>query len=182
MLKEQLLHFDRTYPQVSCATQALLGSVLMGILAQITIPMQPVPMSLQTLGVFLLPFMMNKRAAVYSMILYLFEATLGLPILSSMKVNPFWIVGPTAGYLLSFPVAAFVIGWLLERKSSQTLLWSALSLVIGQAVIYASGVAVLALYIGLENAFFAGFLPFLPIGIYKVGLALAASKVIQKIL
>jgi len=177
MIKEQLLYLENTYPKVHIACQVLLGSFFMAVLAQITIPLKPVPVSLQTLGVFLLSMVMDKKLAAYSLFLYLGEATIGLPVLSSLKCNPLWMIGPTAGYLLSFPVAAYVIGYLLEKDPSKSLLWTALSLVVGQMIIYTSGVIFLSFMIGSEKAFFVGLLPFIPVGFYKIGLALASSRI-----
>jgi len=182
MIKQQLLHLENTKPKVYTALQVLLGSLFMAILAQITIPLKPVPMSLQTLGVFLLPMFLGKKQAAYALILYLAEATVGLPVLSSMKVNPFWIVGPTAGYLISFPVAAYAIGFLLEKDQNQSFIWTAFSLLMGQVIIYTFGVTLLSFMIGWENAIFLGFVPFIPVGLYKVGLALASSRFCRKFL
>ena len=182
MIKQQLLLLENTRPKVYTALQIFLGSLFMAILAQITIPLQPVPMSLQTLGVFLLPMMLEKKYAAYSLLLYLGEATLGLPVLASLKINPFWIVGPTAGYLLSFPVAAYAIGFLLEKGQNNSWIWTAFSLFIGQVIIWSFGVAFLSYMIGLENAFFFGLLPFIPVSFYKLGLALASSHFCRKFL
>jgi len=176
MIKEQFLRLEHTSPKVSAAFQVFLGSLLMAILAQISIPLQPIPMSLQTLGVFMLPVFLGKKRAAYSLLLYLGEATLGLPVLASLKMNPFWIMGPTAGYLLGFPVAAYVIGFLLEKDQNRSWLFTAVSLFVGQVTIYTFGVTFLSFMIGFEKAFFVGVLPFIPVNFYKLGIALLGTK------
>lgn len=180
MIKEQYLQFEAAYPKAATALQVLLGSFLMAVLAQITVPLKPVPMSLQTLGVFLLPMLQNKKTAAYSLVLYLAEATMGLPVLSSMKVNPLWIAGPTAGYLLSFPVAAYIIGSLLENAPKRSLLWSTVALLAGQAVIYSFGLTVLSFFIGWKQAVLAGLLPFVPVNFYKLAVALGISRALKR--
>ena len=71
------------------------------------------------------------------------------------------LVGPTAGYLLAFPLAAFVAGWLAERGWDRRPATTALAMVIGNLVIYVAGVSWLAVQLGPERAFSAGLLALL---------------------
>jgi len=176
MIKEQILQLENSRPKVYAALQVFMGSLFIATLAQVAIPLNPIPMSLQTLGVFLLPLFLEKRRAATALLLYLIEASLGLPVLAGMKANPFWLFGPTAGYLISFPAAAYSIGWLLERKRGPAFLWTGFSLLAGQAMIYGSGVSCLALMVGWKAAFLSGCLPFIFVDAYKIGLALVLLK------
>ena len=100
--------------------QVVLGSFFMAFLSQLTVPLNPIPMTLQTLAVFLLAMGMGGKKAALSILLYLGEASMGLPVLAGWKSNPLWFFNPSAGYLVGFPFAAFVVGFLLEFRAQAT--------------------------------------------------------------
>ncbi|HLX13562.1 MAG TPA: biotin transporter BioY [Bacteroidota bacterium] len=84
--------------------------------AQFEIPHYPVPYTLQTLVVLLSGAFLGKRNAALSQCMYLAAGMSGAPVFSHLGFGLAKILGPTGGYLLAFPVAAFVIGYLLEGK------------------------------------------------------------------
>ncbi len=180
MMKSTFIQLDSAYPRISHLAQVFLGSVFMALLAQLAIPLKPIPMSMQTLGVFLLPLCLGKNRAALALMLYLAEATLGLPVLAGYKMNPFWLMGPTAGYLISFPIAAYVVGLIVEKAPSASVFWMALAILAGQVVIYTFGLSFLACAIGFHQAIAVGLVPFIPVNFYKLGIALATSRFIQK--
>ena len=89
------------------------GSVFLTLASRVTIPLPftPVPVTMQTFGVFLLGAFLGRKA-FYSVFLYLLEGSLGLPVFSSAA----GVMGPTGGYLAGFMFAAFVVGWFAEKK------------------------------------------------------------------
>lgn len=161
--------------------QVLLGSVFLAIMAQIAIPLPftPVPMSLQTLGIALLAVTLGPRKAPLAVLTYLAQASIGLPVLAAGKVNPLWIIGPNAGYLLGFVVSSYVVGKLfsISNRSSFYKNWLVLSL--NEITILTLGALWLASFVGFQNAITMGILPFIPCGIIKITLAASSVKPIQ---
>lgn len=161
----------------------LTFGTLMGALAQLAVPLPftPVPVTGQTLGVLLIGGLLGSRRGAAAMLVHLAEGLAGLPVFS--EVSSAWsltrmgvpaIIGPTAGYLFAFPVAAFVVGWLAERGWDRRLLAAAFAMVIGQLIIYAGGLSWLAFFVGLERAIPLGMLPFLSGDALKLALAATA--------
>jgi len=154
--------------------KVVLGSLFLALCAQVSIPMQPVPMTLQTLGVFLLAIMLGGKHAGLAGLLYLVEATVGLPVLANGISNPLWMIGSNAGYLLAFPIAAYVIGTVAYKKKTSSL-WVMFSIILGQLIIYSMGVLFLSRFVGFKMAFTLGVLPFLPLAGVKLLLTSAIS-------
>jgi biotin transport system substrate-specific component len=161
----------------------LTFGTLMGALAQIAVPLPftPVPVTGQTLGVLLIGALLGSRRGGAAMLVHLAEGLAGLPVfaeghtawtLTRMGVPA--IIGPTAGYLFAFPVAAFVVGWLAERGWDRRPLTAAGAMLLGQAVIYAGGLSWLSFYVGIASAVPLGMLPFLSGDAVKLVLAATA--------
>ena len=161
----------------------LTFGTLMGALAQIAVPLPftPVPVTGQTLGVLLIGALLGRRRGGAAMLVHLAEGLAGLPVFA--EGNTAWtltrmgvpaIIGPTAGYLFAFPVAAFVVGWLAERGWDRRPLTAAGAMLLGQAVIYAGGLSWLSFYVGIASAVPLGMLPFLSGDAIKLVLAATA--------
>jgi biotin transport system substrate-specific component len=112
-------------------------AVLTAVGAQIEIPHQPVPYTLQTFFVLLAGAVLGKRNGTISMALYLLAGVAGLPVFSGWSFGIAKVIGPTGGYLLSFPIAAFVVGYLLPQRSN--IVWSFVSMFIGLFIIFSLG-------------------------------------------
>jgi biotin transport system substrate-specific component len=84
-----------------------------------------------------------------------------MPVFAGGVSNPLWIMGPQAGFLISFVVAAFVIGKMSEKKADAHILYYVGALVLGQLVIFGLGMAWLSFYVGVSKAFLFGVVPFL---------------------
>ena len=153
--------------QISKAAVELLiilaGSCFLALLSQVAIPlpMTPVPMTLQTLGVFLLAAVLGSRRAAYSVLAYLIQGTCALPVFAGGIANPLWFLEPKAGFLASFAIVAFLIGRLVEKRRDATTLYFLCAFTLGQLVIFAVGMLWLALYVGMPKAFVFGVVPFL---------------------
>jgi biotin transport system substrate-specific component len=135
-------------------------AALTAVGARIEIPHQPVPFTMQTLAVLLAGALLGPRNGFLSQILYLLAGIAGLPVFAAGAIGFAKIVGPTGGYLLAFPVAAFVTGMLVTMR--RTMVWSFFSMAMGLLVIFTSGTLHLyAFYVKpLSSAFSAGFLIF----------------------
>lgn len=157
------------------ALQVVLGSLFLAICSQVTIPLQPVPITLQTLAIALLAITQGGRTASLSVILYLVEATMGMPVLAGGISNPLWLFFPNFGYLLSFPIAAYLTGKMVELKDKPSLHWIVFSMICSNLMILLLGTIGLAQFIGLKKGIVAGFLPFLPTMVLKVMIASTLS-------
>ena len=113
-------------------------SLLTALAAQIEIPHNPVPMTLQTFMVLLSGALLGKRNGTISQALYLLMGVAGLPVFSHLGFGVARLLGPSGGYLLSFPVAAFIVGSLAGRRS--TFLWSVVSMAAGLFAVFSLGV------------------------------------------
>jgi biotin transport system substrate-specific component len=153
-----------------------LGSLVVAVSAQIAIPLPwtPVPITGQTLGVLLVGASLGWRRGASSMALYLAEGAGGLPVFAGGGAGVVHLMGPTAGYLWSFPFAAALVGWLADRGWDRRLWTAVLAMALGELMVYAFGVPWLAQYIGWERVWMAGFWPFMPGAVVKLGVAGAA--------
>jgi biotin transport system substrate-specific component len=161
------------------AAAVLFVTVLTIVAAQVSIPLPftPVPFTLQPMIVLLGGAALGSRLGMSSQVLYLALGLAGLPVFAASPVLPQGLarlLGPTGGYLMSYPLAAFVAGYLAERGFDRRYLTSVLAMGAGLAIIFACGVAWMAggaPHVGLSAAVRAGFLPFIPADIIKIFLA-----------
>jgi biotin transport system substrate-specific component len=128
--------------------------------ARVEIPHQPVPYTLQTMIVLLSGAFLGSRNGALSQMLYLLSGALGAPVFSAGSFGIATLLGPTGGYLLAFPAAAAVVGYLVQRR--RTLVWTFISMASGLVLIFACGT--IQLYaVAIRNpgdAFLGGFLIF----------------------
>jgi biotin transport system substrate-specific component len=144
--------------------------------AQISIPLGTVPVTLQMLFVFLAGFLLNPFDAFLSMILYLTLGIAGIPVFANFSAGFQHLVGPTAGYLWAFPVAAFTISYL--RRVNYFIAGS-----VGLIIVYLLGWGVLGFFIkDFSKAFIVGVLPFIVVDFLKMLLSWYASRKVKKIL
>jgi biotin transport system substrate-specific component len=187
---------DTLVTRADMATGIRVGAVLLitaltAAAAQISIPLPftPVPFTLQPMVVLLGGAALGSRLGMWSQLLYLILGVAGLPIFAASPILPQGIgrlMGPTGGYLLSYPVAASVTGWLAQRGFDRRYWTSVLAMAAGLAIIFASGVAWLAWFArpthaGLDAALRTGFYPFVPADIIKVFLAASVLPAVWKL-
>jgi len=162
----------------------IAGSLLIGLSAQIEVPMYPVPMTGQTLMILLIGMAYGPMLGAATVIAYLLEGGMGLPVFAGGAAGWPVLLGPTAGYLFGFAVAAFLVGHLALRGMGQTIAGTLIAMVLGNLVIYACGVAWLQSLIGLKAAIAGGVLPFIWGDLLKIVIAAlampAAWKAVQK--
>lgn len=161
------------------AAAVLFVTVLTIVAAQVSIPLPftPVPFTLQPMVVLLGGAALGARLGMASQILYIAIGIAGLPVFAASPILPQGfgrLLGPTGGYLMSYPIAAFVAGYLAQRGFDRRYLTSVLAMGAGLAIIFACGVAWLAWgapRVGLSTAVATGLVPFIPADIVKVLLA-----------
>lgn len=153
-------------------------SLLTALSAQLVIPLPwtPVPITGQTFAVLLTGALLGSRMGAFAMILYLVEGASGLPFFRSGQGGIHYLMlSPTAGYLFSYPLAAFLTGWLAERGWDKSYVKAALAMLLGSLVILLCGWSYLAaLYApSALAAWRAGVEPFILGDAVKIALAAA---------
>ncbi len=177
-------YFPRTSSWLRDIALIIAGSLLVAALAQISIPLPftPVPLTGQTFAVLLVGSALGSKRGLASMVLYIIEGVLGLPFFAGGASGLHVLVGATAGYLMGFVAAAYVIGLLAERGLERSIRTSLVPFAIGTLVIYLFGVAWLAIVLGsVSKAIVAGLLPFLVGDAIKLILAALALPAAWKL-
>ena len=146
--------------------QILGGSLLLGLFAQIKIPLgfTPVPLTGQTFGVMFVTLLLGCRKGPLAVLAYLAEGSLGLPVFAGGAAGIAHLIGPTGGYFIGFLVQSILIGQLLERTRLH-LFWVLLATSFVQMGL---GAFWLGLFTGLEKALVMGFYPFILGDLLKV--------------
>jgi len=148
-------------------------SLLTALSAQIVVPMWPVPITGQTFAVLLTGALLGSRLGAAAMIVYLIEGASGLPFFQQGHGGIPYILGPTGGYLIAFPAAAFVTGAFAEHGWDKRFFTAAAAMAIGSVLILLSGWAWLSFFRSPTFAFQAGVKPFIIGDIVKILLAAA---------
>jgi biotin transport system substrate-specific component len=159
------------------AVLIVLFSLFVALTAQIRIylPNTPVPITGQTLGVLFTGAALGTRRGAVALVLYVIEGLVGLPFFAGGTSGMTHLLGATGGYLISYPLAAGIVGRLAERGWDRRLPWAALAMLIGNAVIYGIGVGWLAVVLGsVQTAIVKGMLPFIVGDLIKIALAALA--------
>ncbi|HWQ03140.1 MAG TPA: biotin transporter BioY [Candidatus Nitrosotenuis sp.] len=192
---------DRILPGEGVAWDALrvvAGSLLVALCAQISLPLpwSPVPFTGQTFGVLFVAVLLGPRRALLAMMLYLLEGAAGLPVFQKFGLpGALRLLGPTAGYLWMYPLAAFVTGWFAEKisaESMKTKLQLGGAVLLGHALILLGGWAWLAAMphlqtdfslgtLGWSRAFAVGVAPFLADAVLKTVLVLGAARGAERV-
>jgi biotin transport system substrate-specific component len=180
---------DRTFGHTATtlplrALVVALGVVLTAASAQFTMPLPftAVPFVLTPMVVLLTSAALGSRLGVLSQLLYLGLGAAGLSVFAPSGTLPpgvLRLVGPTGGYLMAYPIAAFVTGSLAERGWDRRYLSSAAAMLAGLAIIFIGGVSWLSVSTthSLGAAIAGGFLPFVALDVVKV---LAAAAILPQ--
>ena len=161
---------DSRYRAAEQIGAVLFVTVLTAIAAQVSIPLPftPVPFTFQPMVVLLGAAALGPRLGLSSQILYLALGFAGLPVFAASPLLPQGaarLLGPTGGYLMAYPFAAFTAGWLAQRGFDRRYLTAVLAMVAGLAVVFAGGILWLTIAskpsIGLAGALANGFVPFI---------------------
>lgn len=163
----------------------VLGFALTAIAAQFTttVPFTAVPLTLTPIAVLLTGAALGSRLGAFSQVMYVVAGVMGFAVFSPSAILPPGLgrlVGPTGGYLMAYPAAAFVTGWLSERGWDRRYLSSLGAMAVGLAVIYIGGVSWLSAAVlhSLSGALNAGLLPFVALDVLKIT---AAAMILPRV-
>jgi biotin transport system substrate-specific component len=158
------------------------ASAVIAVCARLVLPLPftPVPLTLANFGVLLVGLSLGSKRGFAAASLYLAWGAMGLPVFSPAGVGGIaQLFGPTGGYLLAYPVVAFVAGWLAERGTS-TFVRNVVAGVVAEVLLFASGIAWLQIATGSwQKAFAFGLAPFLFAEVIKIMFAAAAARKLQ---
>lgn len=132
------------------AFMILVSVVFMGLMANISIPLWPVPITMQTFGIFLIAFFFGSRKGLLAILAYVLAGLVGFGVFASHKSGIGVIIGPTGGYIVGFLFMVFFIGLMIEKgygRTRKSVLWCML---IGEVILYAFGLAGLWVWLGKE--------------------------------
>jgi biotin transport system substrate-specific component len=160
-----------------------LGTALLTLSAKVNLPLPYVPMTLQTLVVLMIGAAYGWRLGSATMLAYLAEGAIGLPVFASPIGGFAHLVGPTAGYLYGFVGAAFVTGWLAERGWDRSVLLLFAAMALGHLLILTAGFGWLAfgMKLGVEKAWLVGIAPFIAASLIKNALGAALVPALRRI-
>lgn len=164
------------------AVLAALGTGLLTLSAKINLPLPYVPMTLQTLVVLLIGAAYGWRLGGITVMAYLAAGAIGLPAFAGPIGGLAPLIGPTAGYLFGFVVAAVIVGWLSERGWDRSLLLLLVAMGLGHMVILGCGFAWLAfgVKLGVEKAWLAGLAPFIMGAVVKSAFGAVGLSAIRR--
>ena len=175
---------------VSRALQAivlvLLGTAILAVSAKIKVPFYPVPMTLQTFAVMAIAAAYGSRLAVATVLAYLVEGALGLPVFSNTPpavASLAYFLGPTGGFLIGFIALAWIVGSAADRGWDRSIPKLFAAMIVADVVVFALGFVWLAWFaqlssgatgVGAAGAFTGGVVPFLLADLLKIALAALA--------
>ena len=160
------------------ALTVLAGTGILTASSYIQVPFYPVPMTMQTLAVTLIGAALGWRLGAATVIAWLAAALAGLPVIAGNHIaGPAMLLSPTAGYLMAFPLAAALTGFLAQQGWNGKLpLLAFASMVLGNALCLVLGTAWLATLVGPAKAIALGFVPFVAGGLVKSALGAALLR------
>jgi biotin transport system substrate-specific component len=170
----------------------LFVAALTAAAAQVSVPLPftAVPLTFQPMIVLLGGLALGSKLGLASQVVYLAAGLAGLPVFAAsatLPPGPLRLLGPTGGYLMAYPVAAFVVGYLAERGLSRRYVTSVIAMLAGLAIVYACGATWLAFFarlgtqtaaVGVPAALMTGVAPFVLADLVKL---LAAAGILPSL-
>lgn len=174
---------DRPFRALRGAILIALGTALLTLSAKVNLPLPYVPMTLQTLVVLMIGAAYGWRLGGATVIAYLAEGAIGLPVFAGPVGGLAPLVGPTAGYLFGFVLAALATGWLSQRGWDRSVVWLFVAMAIGHILILGTGFAWLAfgMKLGVDKAWLVGIVPFIAASLVKNALGATLVPAIRRL-
>tara|TARA_Y100001936_G_C16045571_1_gene654401 strand:- start:141 stop:689 length:549 start_codon:yes stop_codon:yes gene_type:complete len=158
----------------------IFGTLLLTVSAKIKVPFYPVPMTMQTFVVVLIGITLGWRLGILTILAYLFEGAIGLPVFAGTPekgIGISYMIGPTGGYLVGFIISVFIAGFVNLNKN---IFVKFLLILLSISSIYLVGVPWLAYLAGWEIAYVWGIKNFILAEFFKIAiLAMSAEKLVK---
>ena len=171
---------SRKKVNVTNLTQIGLFTALIVVFSQISIPLPlGVPLTLQTFIIPVAGIVLGSKNGVISVLLYILLGAMGLPVFSNFRSGLGHIIGPLGGFILSFPIMAFLAGFKASAKNKFLL---PVCLILGSSLNFLAGMLwfMVVTQVSLTGAFYATVLPFIPTGLLSMMMALIVGRAIRK--
>ncbi|MFT4215126.1 MAG: biotin transporter BioY [Microbacterium sp.] len=161
------------------AALVVTGAALVALLAQIEVPLWPVPITGQTLGVVVVGAALGARRGAAALTTYLLAGLLGLPVFAGFTGTLAAVAKPSFGFIIGFVFAAFVAGWFAERAWDRKPLLAFIGFVLASAIPFVFGIPYMALILnvigggsyGVDEILAFGLWPFIVGGLVKAAIA-----------
>ncbi len=149
----------------------------------LNIPISPVPISLAILGIYLAAYVLGAKWGTVACILYILIGLVGVPVMANFTGGPQKLFGPTGGYIIGYIAVAFFAGLFIDKFEDKPYMHAA-GMIMGVAVCYTLGTVWLAVSAGMtfNAALAAGVIPFIPMDIVKMVIAIAVGVPVRKAL
>jgi biotin transport system substrate-specific component len=197
MLRSESVHAGaQPVKLVTESVSVILGSIAIALLAQLSVPLQPVPVTGQTLGVLAVAWVLGARRGTSAIALYLAYGAAGLPVFANGGASAAVFFGPTGGYLVGFLLVGFCVGVISDRYNAagtrrlrritragsarRTALVAGSTFTFATVVIYLCGTAQLSRFVGWDAVWTTGVAPFLPGDAIKIGILTIGSTVLNQ--
>ena len=154
----------------------LSASIFIAIASQLSIPLEPVPFTFQTLSILIITAILGSKLGIYSVLTYLFEGCIGIPVFANLTSGIQGLLSPTGGYLFGFLPAVYIAGIFFDK--SNKILNISIGTVLSLIVIFVFGYLQLSNFVGFKAAYILGVNPFIITESIK---ALIAILLINKI-
>ena len=158
----------------------LIGTLILAFSSKVQVPFWPVPMTMQTFAVFIIGMTYGSKLAFFTLLLYLFEGAIGLPVFAGTPekgIGIIYMMGPTGGYLVGFILSVFIAGFVNLKKN---IFIKFLLISLSVFAIYLTGVPWLAYLAGWEIAYVWGIKNFILAEIFKIAiLTLSTEKILK---
>ncbi|MDR1475310.1 MAG: biotin transporter BioY [Holosporales bacterium] len=159
----------------------VVGSLLIGLSAQVTVPMIPVPMTMQVYTVLMVGGVLGAKRGFAAVALYLAEGAFGLPVFSNGTGGLCVFLSPRAGYLLGMPISAFIVGYLTENWQNKSFSEHVIVGLLGLVPIDTFGILFLGLALkDFFQALAVGLYPFIVVDAFKVLLFAGSLKAFRR--
>lgn len=165
--------------------QVALFAALIAVLAQIAIPLPGgVPITMQIFGIFLAGSLLGARKGALAVLVYLMLGLGGVPVFANGKAGIGVLLGPTGGYLIGFLAGAYVLGWLVEKRSRPGYGWMVVGMALALAIAYVLGTVQFMLVnkMPLPAALTVAVFPFLPLDLLKMFVAAGLAVKVRQVL
>lgn len=162
---------------------ASMFGALTAVGAYISIPLPPVPITMQTFFVALSGLLLGRTLGAMSQIVYLCLGIIGLPVFAGGKAGMGVLIGPTGGYLIGFVCGAYVIGYFASLREEPNLIWLVFSTVTGLIFVYGLGLFQLMVvaHLSFLKAVAVGLVPMIPGETIKILLATLIAKKVKSL-
>lgn len=171
----------QTNTKIAFAIKTIIGSIIMALSAQVTIPTPFVPITGGTLGLTIIGLSLGRYVAVSSILLYIAEGVSGLPVFSGGGFGIAHVLGSSGGYLLGYIPAAFIMGFFSDKGCRNSFVKTAVAILLGHIALYTFGLLQLSLFVPNDKVLTFGLIPFIAGDVIKIITAILVAPTAYKL-